>query len=71
MSKEKKVNEDGSVDFEKRALEKRIQALEKQVEKAEMKAIAFSLMVDIAEEKFKIPIRKNYNPNSGEVLKED
>jgi len=31
------------------------------VKDAEMKAIAFSTMVDIAEEEFKIPIRKKFN----------
>jgi hypothetical protein len=42
-------------------LKKRIAELEKQVKDAEMKAIAFSTMVDIAEEEFKIPIRKKFN----------
>jgi hypothetical protein len=31
---------------------------------AEMKAIAFSTMVDIAEKEFNIPIRKKYNTKS-------
>jgi len=48
-------------DFEKLKLEKRIQELEKQLKEAEMKAIAFSTMVSIAEKEFKIPIRKKYN----------
>lgn len=48
-------------DFEKLQLEKRIQELEKQLKEAEMKAIAFSTMVDIAEREFKIPIRKKLN----------
>lgn len=48
-------------DFEKLQLEKRIRELEKQLKEAEMKAIAFSTMVDIAEREFKIPIRKKYN----------
>lgn len=42
-------------------LKKRIQDLEKQLKEAELKAIAFSTMVDIAEKEFKIPIRKKYN----------
>ncbi|MFY0255168.1 hypothetical protein ACDQ55_14565 [Chitinophaga sp. 30R24] len=48
-------------DFEKKQLEKRIADLEKQLKEGEMKAIAFSTMVDIAEKEFKIPIRKKYN----------
>lgn len=48
-------------DFAKKQLEKRISELEKQLKEAEMKAIAFSTMVDIAEKEFKIPIRKKYN----------
>ena len=48
-------------DFEMLQLKKRIAELEKQVKDAEMKAIAFSTMVDIAEEEFKIPIRKKFN----------
>ncbi|MEY2764411.1 MAG: hypothetical protein RLZZ205_835, partial [Bacteroidota bacterium] len=42
------------VDFEKLQLQKRIAELEKQVQMAEMKAIAFSTMVDIAEREFNI-----------------
>ena len=45
----------------KKELEKRIAELEKQLKEAELKAIAFSTMVDIAEKEFKIPIRKKYN----------
>ena len=48
-------------DFEYLQLKKRIAALEKQLKDAEMKAIAFSTMVDIAEKEFKIPIRKKLN----------
>ena len=48
-------------DFEMLQLKKRIAELEKQLKDAEMKAIAFSTMVDIAEEEFKIPIRKKFN----------
>ena len=48
-------------DFETLQLKKRISELEKQLKDAEMKAIAFSTMVDIAEEEFKIPIRKKLN----------
>ena len=47
--------------FEKLQLKKRISELEKQLRDAELKAIAFSTMVDIAEKEFKIPIRKKLN----------
>lgn len=48
-------------DFENLQLRKRIIQLEKQLKDAELRAIAFSTMVDIAEEVFKIPIRKKLN----------
>ena len=47
--------------FENLQLKKRIAELEKQLRDAEMKAIAFSTMVDIAEKEFNIPIRKKLN----------
>lgn len=47
--------------FENLQLKKRISELEKQLKDAELKAIAFSTMVDIAEKEFKIPIRKKLN----------
>ena len=47
--------------FENLQLKKRIADLEKQLKDAELKAIAFSTMVDIAEKEFKIPIRKKLN----------
>lgn len=62
MSKKKKLAENQSIeDFETLQLKKRIAELEKQLSDAEMKAIAFSTMVDIAEKEFEIPIRKKYN----------
>lgn len=61
MSKLKKEVENGSGEFENLQLKKRIEDLEKQVQTAEMKAMAFSTMVDIAEKEFNIPIRKKYN----------
>jgi hypothetical protein len=64
MSKSKKKTVSDNVDFEKMQLQKRIAELEKQVQIAEMKAIAFSTMVDIAEREFNIPIRKKYNTKS-------
>lgn len=57
MSKQKLSEQD----FEKLQLQKRISELEKQLKDAELKAIAFSTMVDIAEDMFKIPIRKKLN----------
>lgn len=48
-------------DFEKLQLKKRIDELEKKLKDAEMKAIAYSTMVDVAEKEFNIPIRKKYN----------
>ena len=61
MPTKKKDIEPGSEDFETLKLKKRIAELEKQLQTAEMKAIAFSTMVDIAEKEFNIPIRKKYN----------
>jgi transposase len=57
----KKKKEIESSDFEMLKLKKRIEELEKQLQTAEMKAIAFSTMVDIAEKEFNIPIRKKHN----------
>jgi transposase len=61
MPKRKKEDETGAEEFEILNLKKRIEELEKQVQTAEMKAIAFSTMVDIAEKEFNIPIRKKYS----------
>lgn len=47
--------------FESLQLQKRIIELEKQLQEAELKTIAFSKMVDIAEDTFKISIRKKFN----------
>lgn len=47
--------------FEIATLKKRIEQLEKQLREAEVKAVAFSTMVDIAEAEFKVPIRKKFN----------
>ncbi|HMR47165.1 MAG TPA: hypothetical protein PKC85_10410 [Bacteroidia bacterium] len=62
----KKTKPDKSVNtsdesFENLQLKKRIAELEKQLKDAELKAIAFSTMVDIAEKEFKNPIRKKLN----------
>ena len=42
-------------------MQRRIFELEQQLKEAELKAIAYATMVDIAEQEFKIPIRKKYN----------
>jgi transposase len=47
--------------FEQLQLKKRIAELEKQLKDAELKAIAYATMVDIAEKEFKISIRKKFN----------
>jgi transposase len=47
--------------FENLQLKKRVIELENQLKDAEMKAIAFSTMIDIAEKEFNIPIRKKAN----------
>ena len=57
----KKPVNDKTESFENLQLKKRIEELEKQLRDAEMKAIAFSTMVDIAEKEFNIPIRKKHN----------
>ena len=50
-------------------LEKQNKSLERQLEQMDKKAIFFDMMIDIAEEEFKIPIRKKSFPgqstNSG------
>lgn len=61
MPTRKKDKEQSSEDFETLKLKKRIAELEKQLQTAEMKAIAFSTMVDIAEKEFNISIRKKHN----------
>jgi hypothetical protein len=61
MRKGKNIQKRKEESFETFQLKKRISELEKQLKDAEMKAIAFSTMVDIAEEEFKIPIRKKLN----------
>lgn len=61
MTNRKKETKVGCDEFEMLQLKKRIAELEKQLQTAEMKAIAFSTMVDIAEKEFNIPIRKKHN----------
>lgn len=59
--RQKNKAEHDSESFENLQLKKRIEELEKQLKDAEMKTIAFSTMVDIAEKEFNIPIRKKLN----------
>jgi transposase len=59
--KKKKSDEKSTESFENLQLKKRIQELEEQLKDAEMKAIAYSTMIDIAEKEFNIPIKKKYN----------
>ena len=61
MTKRKKALQIGEESFEILQLKKRIYELENQLKDAEMKAIAFSTMVDISENEFNIPIRKKLN----------
>jgi transposase len=64
MPRKQKVDKttgDQTDSFESLQLKKRIAELEKQLKDAELKAIAFSTMVDIAEKEFNIPIRKKLN----------
>ena len=58
MAKKRITKELSEDSFEILQLKKRINELENQLKDAEMKAIAYSTMVDIAEKEFKIPIRK-------------
>jgi hypothetical protein len=43
-------------------LEKRIRELEKQLERAQMKNVALDTMIDIAENDYKLEIRKKSGP---------
>ena len=61
MAKKQTTTAKAEDSFEILQLKKRISELENQLKDAEMKAIAFSTMVDIAEKEFKIPIRKKLN----------
>lgn len=58
MTNKKKTLQIGEESFEILQLKRRVLELESQLKDAEMKAIAFSTMVDIAEREFNIPIRK-------------
>lgn len=53
--------ENRSETFENLRLKKKIENLEKQLKDAEMKALAYSTMIDIAEKELKISIKKKHN----------
>ena len=59
MDKKKPKKEDD--DFDTLQLKKRIADLEGKLKDADMKAVAYSTMVDIAEKEFNISIRKKLN----------
>lgn len=52
-----------------RLLEKQNKELEKKAERADKKVIFFDMMIDIAEEEFKIPIRKKSLPEQSTASK--
>ena len=61
LPEKKELQDPNGQDFEILQLKKRISELEKRLKEAEIKAIAHSTMVDIAEKEFNIPIRKKFN----------
>jgi len=58
------IKEKAEESFEILQLNKRIEELEKQLKDSEMKAIAYSTMIDMAEKKLKVSIRKKHNTKS-------
>ena len=61
MAQKKPEKIDKKPDKENIELKRRIADLEKQLKDAELKAIAYSTMIDIAEKELKIPIRKKFD----------
>ena len=61
MTKKKSTHKMPEEPIEIFQLKTRISELEEQLQDAEMKALAFSTMVDIAEKELKISIRKKFN----------
>ena len=57
---EKEKGDSSDESFETMQLKKRIAEVEKPLKDAEMKAIAWATMIDIAEKKFNIPIKKKF-----------
>jgi transposase len=60
----KSTKENNDLEYENLNLQKRIDQLEASLKEQELKAIAYSTMVDMAEEPFNIPIRKKSNTKS-------
>jgi transposase len=60
----KSNKESKDLEFENLNLKKRIEQLEASLKEQELKAMAYSTMVDIAEKQFNIPIRKKSNTKS-------
>jgi transposase-like protein len=60
VAKQKEYSEAAGESFETLQLKKRIAELELALKEAEMKAIAYSTMVDIAEKVYNIPIKKKF-----------
>jgi transposase len=54
-----------------RLLEKQKAELEEKLDFTDKKAIFFNMMIDIAEEEFKIPIRKKYLSNDSNQNKKN
>ena len=66
MKQKKDVKQQKFMEGEKDELEnlveqERIRVLEQRLREAELKAIAYSKMIDIAEKEFKISIRKKFD----------
>lgn len=62
MSTDRKQNSSVTpMEIDNAQLKKRVAELERQLKEAQMKAIAFETMVEIAERETKIPIRKKYS----------
>lgn len=64
MAKKKKPDRSSTEDFDTLQLQNRIAELEARLKDAEMKAITYSTMIEIAERELNISIRKKYNTKS-------
>jgi transposase-like protein len=61
ISAMKKEKSSDSLSPHTKALEDKIKRLEKELEEAQIKAVAYSTLIDIAEQELNIPIRKKLN----------
>lgn len=61
MAKTTINNITGDTDPQVNELKEKIRQLEQKLTEAELKALAYSTMIEVAEEKFKISIKKKYN----------